>query len=100
MTFKTSVIDISGSSCFTCGGGGAHMELPMLIDMSNMTKSNHHSMTHMTIVIIFIWCDNSEIESSIKSLLFGLNHEKIDNNMLQFTCFQFLFITISLNNEF
>lgn len=54
MTFKTSIIVILGNSCFTCGGGGTHMELPMLIDMSNTTKSNHHNMTHVSIMIIFI----------------------------------------------
>jgi len=70
MTFKTSIIVISSSSCFTHGRVGAHMELLMLTDMSNMTKSNHHSMTHVTIMIIFIWCDNFEIENSIQSLLF------------------------------
>jgi hypothetical protein len=76
------------------------MELPMLTNMSNMIKSNHHNMTHVIVLIIFIRCDNSEIESNIKWLLLGLNHEKNDNNILQFTCFQILFITISLNNEF
>jgi hypothetical protein len=54
MTLKTSIIVISGNSCFKCGKGGAHMELPLLTDMSNMTKNNHHSMTHVIVVIIFI----------------------------------------------
>jgi hypothetical protein len=66
MTLKTSIIIISSNSCFKCGGGGAHMELPMLTNMSNMIKSNHHNMTHVIVLIIFIRCDNSEIESNIK----------------------------------
>ncbi len=78
MTFKTSIVIISGSSCFTCGGGGTHMELPMLADMSNMTKSDHHNMTYVIVVIILY-------DVTIPKLKVVLNHYYLDSIMKKMT---------------